>query len=88
MTPWRLGDGLPEPLGATWDGAGVNFALAAPRAEGWGLTAYVIPIAFFLIGGPVVVLIIRRLVAGGTNGEAPQTERTERTERNGRRTEA
>jgi glycogen operon protein len=33
MTPWRLGDGVPEPLGATWDGAGVNFALAAPRAE-------------------------------------------------------
>jgi glycogen debranching enzyme GlgX len=33
MTPWRLGDGVPEPLGATWDGAGVNFALATPRAE-------------------------------------------------------
>lgn len=52
--------------------------LAAPRAEGWGLTAYVIPIAFFVIGGPVVVLIIRRLAAGGTNGEASQNERIDR----------
>lgn len=38
--------------------------LASPRAEGWGLSAYVIPIAFFLLGGPVVVLIIRRLTTG------------------------
>lgn len=38
--------------------------LAAPRAEGWGLTAYVVPIAFFVIGGPVVVLILRRLTTG------------------------
>lgn len=35
--------------------------LAAPRAEGWGLAAYAIPIAFFVVGGPVVVWIIRRL---------------------------
>lgn len=39
--------------------------LAAPRAEGWGLSAYVIPIAFFLLGGPVVILIIRRLTGAG-----------------------
>lgn len=45
--------------------------LAAPRAEGWGLSAYVIPIAFFLIGGPVVVLIIRRLVAGNAKHTLP-----------------
>lgn len=38
--------------------------LAAPRAEGWGLSAYVIPIAFFVIGGPVVLLILRRLTTG------------------------
>ncbi|MCP4037751.1 MAG: hypothetical protein GY733_12495 [bacterium] len=46
--------------------------LAAPRAEGWGLSAYAIPIAFFLIGGPVVVLIIRRLTNKQTDasGEA------------------
>ena len=43
--------------------------LAAPRAEGWGLTAYAIPIAFFVIGGPVVVLIIRRLATGGAAPE-------------------
>ena len=30
----ELGDGAPRPLGANWDGAGVNFALAAPEAEG------------------------------------------------------
>lgn len=39
--------------------------LAAPRAEGWGLSAYVIPIAFFVLGGPVVILIIRRITAKG-----------------------
>ncbi|MBW2291360.1 MAG: cytochrome c-type biogenesis protein CcmH [Deltaproteobacteria bacterium] len=43
--------------------------LAAPRAEGWGLSAYVIPIAFFVIGGPVVVLIIRRLTSKGSQGK-------------------
>jgi cytochrome c-type biogenesis protein CcmH/NrfF len=48
--------------------------LAAPRAEGWGLAAYVIPIAFFLIGGPVVVLVIRRLVAGGGSKAPPEAE--------------
>ena len=42
--------------------------LSAPRAEGWGLSAYVVPIAFFVIGGPVVLLIIRRLVAGRSQG--------------------
>jgi cytochrome c-type biogenesis protein CcmH/NrfF len=39
--------------------------LAAPRAEGWGLSAYVIPIVFFVLGGPVVFLIIRRLASKG-----------------------
>lgn len=48
--------------------------LAAPRAEGWGLSAYVIPIAFFVIGGPVVLLIIRRLVAGRTADTLPRAE--------------
>ena len=26
----RLAEGLPYPLGATWDGLGVNFALFSP----------------------------------------------------------
>jgi cytochrome c-type biogenesis protein CcmH/NrfF len=48
--------------------------LTSPRAEGWGLFAYVIPIAFFVIGGPVVVLIIRRLVAGAAGQTIPPAE--------------
>lgn len=47
-----------------------DILLAAPRAEGWGLSAYVIPIAFFVIGGPVVVLIIRKLVKNGATAAA------------------
>jgi cytochrome c-type biogenesis protein CcmH/NrfF len=34
----------------------------APRAEGWGLSAYLVPIFFFVLGGPVVVWIIRRMM--------------------------
>ena len=40
-----------------------DILLAAPRAEGWGLSAYVVPIGFFVLGGPVVFLIIRRLAS-------------------------
>jgi len=37
--------------------------LSTPRASGgWGLSAYVIPIASFLLGGVVVLLVLRRLV--------------------------
>ena len=47
MTPTEIEAGQPHPLGATWDGAGVNFALFsenATRAElclfdGPGVTA-------------------------------------------------
>ena len=39
--------------------------LAAPKAEGWGLSAYAIPILFFIAGLPVVVWIIRRLMRPG-----------------------
>jgi len=45
--------------------------LAAPRAEGWGLSAYVIPIVFFVLGGPVVFLIIRRLASKGSGEPVP-----------------
>lgn len=40
-----------------------DILLAAPRAEGWGLFAYLVPIGFFVLGGPVVYLIIRRLAS-------------------------
>ncbi len=34
MTPrtWRVQEGMPYPLGATWDGLGVNFALFSAHA--------------------------------------------------------
>ncbi|MGH8284061.1 MAG: glycogen debranching protein GlgX [Gammaproteobacteria bacterium] len=31
--PWRIAPGQPYPLGATWDGRGVNFALFSAHAE-------------------------------------------------------
>jgi cytochrome c-type biogenesis protein CcmH/NrfF len=34
--------------------------LAAPRAEGFGLTAYVIPVAAFVAGGLLVAVFLRR----------------------------
>lgn len=55
-------------LSARWG----DVLLAAPRAEGWGLSAYVIPIAFFVLGGPVVVLMIRRLVRRQPAQATPQ----------------
>ena len=33
-----------------------------PRPEGWGLSAYLVPIFFFVLGGPAVVWIIRRMM--------------------------
>jgi len=36
--------------------------LSAPRAEGWGLAAYVLPLAGFVLGGLVVAWVLRRLV--------------------------
>ena len=35
---------------------------AAPRASGWGLMAYVVPVLAFLGGGVVVALFVRRQV--------------------------
>jgi len=37
--------------------------LAAPRAEGFGLTAYVVPIAVFVAGGLFVAWVLRRWVS-------------------------
>ncbi|MEE8580352.1 MAG: cytochrome c-type biogenesis protein CcmH [Myxococcota bacterium] len=33
-----------------------------PRAEGWGLAAYLIPLAAFVLGGAIVVQSLRRMV--------------------------
>jgi len=40
--------------------------LAAPKAEGWGFSAYAIPIVFFIAGLPLVIWIIRRLMQPGS----------------------
>ena len=45
--------------------------LAAPKAEGWGLSAYVIPIIFFIAGLPGVVWIILRLMRPGSASPTP-----------------
>lgn len=50
--------------------------LAAPRAEGWGLSAYIVPIACFVVGLPIALLIIRRLVQGGAETAAPTAPAT------------
>ena len=41
--------------------------LSAPRPEGWGLAAYVIPIVGFILGGGAVWLALRRLVGSPKN---------------------
>ena len=38
--------------------------LQAPRAEGFGLAAYLLPLAAFLAGGAIVWLFLRRQAAG------------------------
>jgi len=39
--------------------------LTAPRAEGWGLAAYAIPLVGFVLGGGIVALVVRRLMGSG-----------------------
>jgi cytochrome c-type biogenesis protein CcmH/NrfF len=34
--------------------------LSAPRAEGWGLAAYGVPVAAFLLGGALLAVFLRR----------------------------
>ena len=43
--------------------------LSSPRAEGWGFTAYAIPVGAFLVGGVLVLAILRRLA--GTGAQPP-----------------
>lgn len=47
--------------------------LTAPRAEGWGLAAYGIPLAGFVLGAVVVALVMRRMV--GPRRESPPDTR-------------
>lgn len=47
-----------------------DIVLAAPRAEGFGITAYAIPIAVFVAGGLLVAIFLRRQTRGA---EAPGT---------------
>jgi cytochrome c-type biogenesis protein CcmH/NrfF len=43
---------------------------SAPRASGWGWSAYAIPIAGFLLGGGLVVFALRRIVRRGSSPAA------------------
>ena len=43
---------------------------SAPKPEGWGLAAYVIPLLAAVLGIGLVVWILRRLSAGGTPQQA------------------
>jgi cytochrome c-type biogenesis protein CcmH/NrfF len=45
---------------------------SAPKAEGWGLTAYAIPIVGFLAGGLLVVFVLRRLSSPGRATDSPR----------------
>jgi cytochrome c-type biogenesis protein CcmH/NrfF len=44
---------------------------AAPRAEGLGLTAYVVPVAAFVAGGLLVAFVLRRMTRGGSAAPPP-----------------
>ena len=50
--------------------------LSAPRAEGFGVTAYAIPAAFFVGGGLLVAVFLRRQTRAPGQGavEAPRSE--------------
>lgn len=37
-----------------------DMILSAPRAEGWGLAAYLVPVGAFVLGGLVLVVFLRR----------------------------
>jgi cytochrome c-type biogenesis protein CcmH/NrfF len=38
---------------------------SSPEAEGWGLAAWLLPIAALLGGGAIVILVLRRMTGGG-----------------------
>ncbi len=47
---------------------------AAPRAEGFGLTAYAVPVLVFLAGGAIVALFLRRQTRRAAVAPAPPPE--------------
>ena len=46
--------------------SGRDFILidSSPEAEGWGLAAWLLPIAALLGGGAIVILVLRRMTGG------------------------
>jgi cytochrome c-type biogenesis protein CcmH/NrfF len=50
--------------------------LAAPRARGWGLSAYLVPAFAFLLGGGLVVWVLSRLVGRGPAAATDPTSST------------
>lgn len=44
-----------------------------PKVEGWGVTAYAFPVLFFVLGGPLAYLLIRRLVDAKPTAPSPAT---------------
>jgi len=63
--------------------------LGAPRAAGWGLSAYLVPGLAFLVGGGLVFWVLRRLVGRGSappaSAPAPPVSAPERPARVPRR---
>ena len=48
---------------------------ATPRVDdGWGVSAYLVPIGFLVIGAPVAIWIIRRLRGGESEAPAPRQD--------------
>lgn len=45
--------------------------LSAPRPEGWGLAAYVVPVLGFILGGIVVWFALQRMVKSRPGAAAP-----------------
>ena len=45
---------------------------SAPKAEGWGLTAYAIPIIGFLAGGSLVMFVLRRISGPARGSDSPR----------------
>jgi cytochrome c-type biogenesis protein CcmH/NrfF len=45
---------------------------SAPKAEGWGLSAYVLPAVFFVGGGGLVVFLLGRMVRSTQKPQAQQ----------------
>ncbi len=47
---------------------------ASPRAEGWGLSAYAVPVGAFLLGGGFVAWLLPRLVGRSASGAADSSD--------------